>query len=164
MYQLLTQCLSALTLKKPRNYTQSITGVDCAWKMRRHLNGHLPQTKDSTNLKAIVDSFSVQARKQPTPGILSRKGFRRGSWVLTKRQRHQGLIQTCALWPCHDSCHPEVRACSCLVTHTMKQVTRQWGLGPATANIYVCQSLLNHHCPNLLGKIIPKACVDMFNW
>ena len=132
---------------------------------REAFDWHLPQTKGSRlHLKAIVDSFSVQARKQPTPGILSREGFCRGSRVLTKRHRHQGPIQTCALWPYHHSGYPEVRACSCLITHTMKQVTRQWGLGPATANIPVCQSLLGPHCPNLLGKITPKACMDMFNW
>ena len=44
---------------------------------REAFDWHLPQTKGSRlHLKAIVDSFSVQARKQPTPGILSREGFR----------------------------------------------------------------------------------------
>ena len=75
---------------------------------REAFDWHLPQTKGSRlHVKATVDSFSVQASKQPTPGILSRKGFCRGSWVLTDRHRHQGLIQTCALWPYHYSSQPK---------------------------------------------------------
>lgn len=131
---------------------------------REAFDWHLPQTKGSASLKSHCGLIQRSGQQITHSRYSKQKGILQRELSAYRKAQTSGADPDLCFMALPLQQPAEVRACSCLITHTVKQVTRQWGLGPAAANIHICQSLLGPHCPNLLGKITPKACMDMFNW
>lgn len=123
---------------------------------REAFDWHLPQTKGSASLKSHCGLIQRSGQQITHSRYSKQKGILQRELSAYRKAQTSGADPDLCFMALPLQQPAKVRACSCLITHTVKQVTRQWGLGPAAANIHVCQSLLGPTTLISLERLPPK--------